>query len=139
MSVRLFLFPKKSISSLFKKFVGLSLTLTFILIPVFSFALTPQEKEALWRVELAETEKDIAKWQAILDGTKDNTKSLQQEAAVLNAKIKQAQATIRQKNINIEQLGIRINEKEKKIVTLETKIEKGHESLAQLIRKTNEI
>lgn len=139
MSERLFLFPKKSISSLFKKFVGLSLVLTFIFAPALSVALTPEEQEAQWRAELAETEKDIAKWQAILDGTKANTKSLQQEAAVLNAKIKQAQATIRQKNINIEQLGKQINEKEKKIVTLETKIEKGHESLAQLIRKTNEI
>lgn len=103
------------------------------------FAITPQEQEAIWRAELEQTEKDIAKWQSILDSTKANTASLQQEAAILNAKIKQAQALIKQRNINIEQLGRDINKKVARIDELETKIEKGRESLAQLIRQTNEI
>lgn len=117
----------------------------FVLISVFSIntklvlAITPQEQEAIWRAELAQTEADIAKWQEILKGTKANTKSLQNEAAILNAKIKQAQATIKQRNINIAQLGNQIKDKQRAIVTLEARIEKGHESLAQLIRKTNEI
>lgn len=105
----------------------------------YSSALTNAEQEAIWREELAQTEADIAKWKAILDGTKANTKTLQNEAAVLNAKIKQAQATIKQRNINIAQLGKQIKDKQAKIVTLESRIDKGHESLAQLIRKTNEI
>ena len=112
--------------------------LCFVL-PSHGFAITQEEQEAIWRAELAQTEADIAKWQSILNGTKANTKSLQNEAAVLNAKIKQAQATIKQRNINIEQLGKQIKDKQAKILTLEQKIEKGHESLAQLIRKTNEI
>jgi peptidoglycan hydrolase CwlO-like protein len=104
-----------------------------------TLAITPEEQEAIWKAELAQTEADIAKWQDILNGTKANTKSLQNEAAILNAKIKQAQATIKQKTINIEQLGKQIKDKQKTILTLEQRIEKGHESLAQLIRKTNEI
>ncbi len=104
-----------------------------------AYALTDAEQEAQWRAELAETEADIAKWQSILSSTKANTKSLQQEAAILNAKIKQAQATIKQKNINIEQLGKQIRDKQAKIATLETRIDRGHESLAQLIRQTNQI
>ncbi len=117
----------------------------FVFLCVFSMhiqktlAITPEEQEAIWRAELAQTEADIAKWQDILNGTKANTKSLQNEAAILNAKIKQAQATIKQKTINIEQLGKQIKDKQKAILTLEQRIEKGHESLAQLIRKTNEI
>lgn len=117
----------------------------FVLICVFSlhvtsaFAITPEEQEAIWRAELAQTEADIAKWKSILDGTKANTKSLQNEAAILNAKIKQAQATIKQRNINIAQLGNQIKDKQKVILTLETRMEKGRESIAQLIRKTNEI
>lgn len=102
-------------------------------------AVTPLEQEAIWRAELAETEKEIAQWQETLNKTKSGTKSLQNEAAVLNAKIKQAQATIKQRNINIAQLSKQIKDKQKTILTLETRIEKGHESLAQLIRKTNEI
>ncbi len=117
----------------------------FVFLCVFSmqiektYAITPEEQEAIWRAELAQTEADIAKWKSILDGTKANTKSLQNEAAILNAKIKQAQATIKQRTINIEQLGKQIKDKQKTILTLEARIEKGHESLAQLIRKTNEI
>ena len=107
--------------------------------PLLTIAITQEEQEALWREELAQTEKDIAKWQSILNSTKANTASLQQEAAVLNAKIKQAQAFIKQRNISIAKLCVSIKEKTTTIASLEKKIEKGHESLAQLIRKTNEI
>ena len=103
------------------------------------FALTQEEQEAQWRSELDVLNQDIAKWQSILDGTKANTASLQQEAAVLNAKIKEAQAQIKKRNIAIAKLGIDINKKVAHIGELEARIEKGHESLAQLLRKTNEI
>lgn len=116
--------------------------LFFILIfifPVVTKAITQEEQDAIWRAELAQTEADIAKWQSILDNTKANTASLQQEAAILNAKIKQAQAFIKQRNIAIAKLDISIKEKTATITDLENQIEKGHESLAQLLRKTNEI
>jgi septal ring factor EnvC (AmiA/AmiB activator) len=102
-------------------------------------ALTQAEQEAEWRSELAQTEADIAKWQAILDGTKANTASLQRDAAVLNAKIKQAQAFIKQRQIAIAQLGVDISQKNQTITDLQAKIDGGHDSLGQLLRKTNEI
>jgi peptidoglycan hydrolase CwlO-like protein len=102
-------------------------------------AITQAEQEAEWRAELADTEADIAKWQSILDNTKANTKSLQQDAAVLNAKIQQAKAFIKQKNIAIAQLDQDIAQKNAHIQSLEEKIDAGHDSLAQLLRKTNEI
>lgn len=126
-----------------KRFLTTSAFLIFAFSLFFNsttlLAITQEEQEAIWRAELAQTEQDIAKWQSILNSTKANTASLQQEAAVLNAKIKQAQALIKKRNIAIEQLGKDINKKVTKIGELENKIEKGHESLAQLIRKTNEI
>ena len=102
-------------------------------------ALTQEEQEAGWREELAQTEKDIAKWQSILDSTKANTKSLQQEAALLNAKIQQAKVFIKQKNIAIAKLEVDIAKKNDRIKSLEDQISDGHDSLAQLLRKTNEI
>ncbi|MFA7216890.1 MAG: lytic murein transglycosylase [Candidatus Paceibacterota bacterium] len=105
----------------------------------FSYAVTKEEQEAIWREELAATEKEIAEWQAVLSQTKKGTASLEKDAAVLNAKIKEAQAFIRQRNIAIEQLGRDIDQKTNTINDLEQKIEQGHDSLAQLIRKTNEI
>jgi len=117
----------------------LLLFILLLLCPVGIKAITQDEQEALWRAELAQTEADIAKWQSILDSTKANTASLQQEAAVLNAKIKQAQAFIKQRNVQIAKLDVSIKEKTKTITSLEAQIEKGRESLAQLLRKTNEI
>ncbi len=102
-------------------------------------AITQEEQEAQWRAELEQTEKDIANWQSILSNTKANTKSLQQEAVVLNAKIQQAKALIKKKNIAISQLEVDISKKNLHIKSLEDKIEDGHDSLAQLLRKTNEI
>ncbi|MCX6701810.1 MAG: lytic murein transglycosylase [Candidatus Zambryskibacteria bacterium] len=50
-----------------------------------------------------------------------------------------AQTEIKQRNIAIAKLDVSIKEKSATIVGLEAQIEKGHESLAQLLRKTNEI
>lgn len=121
-----------------KKFFTLFFIILFIF-PIVSFSITKEEQEAIWRAELAQTEKDIAEWQKILDNSKANTASLQQEANVLNAKIKQAQAFIKKRNLEIEKLGKEITQKTATIKELEFKIDRGHESLAQLLRKTKEI
>lgn len=116
--------------------------LTFLLFSIRNnglFALTQAEQEAEWRIELTQTEADIAKWQSILDNTKANTASLKQEVALLNAKIQQAKAFIKKKNIAIAQLEVDIAQKNAHIKTLEQKINDGHDSLAQLLRKTNEV
>ena len=137
MHSRLFLLSKRT----FLKVISTTLVVVFVFGLSFhnAQAITPEEQDAIWRAELAQTEADIAKWQSILNSTKANTKSLQQEAAILNAKIKEAQANIKKKNIAIEQLGLDIQKRVKKINDLENKIEKGHESLAQLLRQTNQI
>ncbi len=134
---RLFLFSKRT----FFQYGILTLCLFLAFLGYFkvAFAITPAEQDAIWRAELAQTEADIAKWQDILNNTKANTKSLQNEAALLNAKIKEAQANIKKKNIAIAQLGVDIQNRVKKIGALEEKINRGHESLAQLIRQTNQI
>ncbi len=110
-----------------KRFLTTSAFLIFAFSLFFNsttlLAITQEEQEAIWRAELAQTEQDIAKWQSILNSTKANTASLQQEAAVLNAKIKQAQALIKQRNIAIEQLGKDINKTVTKKGELENKIE----------------
>jgi len=134
MTKRLFLLPKTTF------FVWFFL-IFYLLFPISSplLALTNEEQEAIWRAELQQTEKEIAEWQSVLDNTKANTKTLQQEAATLNAKIQKAKAFIKQKNIQIGQLEKDIGEKSKRIKNLEEKIIDSHDSLAQLLRKTNEI
>ena len=109
---------------------------------IFAQQRTPEEiaaQEARWRAELAATEADIAQWQEILNNTKRGTASLQREANVLNAKINEAKAFIRKRNIAIEQLRLDIDNKTKTISTLEEKIQNSQDSISQLIRKTHEI
>ncbi len=97
------------------------------------------QREAQLRAELAQTEKEIEQWQGILQAKQSETASLSRDAAILNAKIQQAKLVIKARNLAIENIGKDIGQKEKTIETLSEKIERGKESLAQIIRKTNQI
>jgi len=98
-----------------------------------------QEQEAKWRAELVATEKEIAEWEGILNKTKQGTASLQRDASILQAKINEAKAFIKKRVIEIERLTRDIGLKTKTISELETKINRGKESLAVILRSANEI
>lgn len=112
---------------------------TFHLITLGAQSVDQAAQRAQWEADLQATEADIAKWQAVLDASKKNTASLQNEASILTAKINQAKAYIKQKNVAIAQLDAGIKEKNKTISTLEDKITNSQDSLAQLLKKTNEL
>lgn len=137
MNYKQFISPKRFLSLFFCFF----LASCFLLLSSISFAQTPDQaaQRAQWEAELQSTEADIAKWQAILDSSKKNTASLQNEAAILTAKINQAKSFIKQKNVQISKLDSDIAVKSKTISTLENRISDNQDSIAQLIKKTNEI
>jgi len=146
MSITFFLFSKKYINFNQKGLKSFLLVIffffSFFITPFVSrpvLALTQAEQEVQWREELAQTEADIAKWQAILDTSKKGTATLQKDTNALNAKIQQAKLFIKQKNIAIAKLGQDIAIKSANISKLEQKIDQGRESIAQLLRQTNEI
>lgn len=123
----------------------------FVLILVSSFwlltsvnvsALTEAEiqaQETKWKAELEATEKEIAEWENILNQTKTGTASLERDAALLNAKINEAKAFIRKRQIQINQLTADIGLKTKTIAELEEKMNRGKESLASILKSTNEL
>ncbi len=121
--------------------------LIFNLSTIFIFnsaqaALTEQqmlEQEAKWKEELAATEKEIANWETMLNNTKKGTASLERDAAILQAKISEAKAFIKKRQIQIEQLTRDIGLKTKTIQELEAKMNRGKESLAGILRSTNEL
>lgn len=112
---------------------------------ITAHAQTPQdeaaitEREAQLRAELAQTEKEIAEWRTVLDTTKGQSASLERDAKILNAKIQEQKLVIKARQLAIETLGKDIVQKEETISQLLTRIERGKESLAQIIRKTNVI
>jgi membrane-bound lytic murein transglycosylase B len=91
------------------------------------------------KADLALCNAEILQWQSVLSNTRDRVSTIDGDVKSLTAKIKAAEATIKAKNIAISQLGDDIDERNKKIQGLEFLIDEGKESLAQLIRRTNEI
>ena len=105
------------------------------------FAADPCAKtdEACWRRELASVEDEIKQKQQVLKSKQLERTSYERDVAILDAKIAEAQLQIKAKTISIEHLSQDIGNKLQKIGTLDSKIETGKESLAQLIRKTDEL
>lgn len=97
------------------------------------------EREARLRKELAQVEKEQAETEVILRGAQGQTASIERDILILTTKIKAAKLNIQAKNIIIEQLTKDIGTKDKTIATLEERIERGRESLAQIYQKTYQL
>ncbi len=127
----------------FAVFLLLAGFFSFLLSP-FSFptanaqALTPEQKAKL-EAELVQVEAEQKQAEADLSSAQGQSASLQKDISVLNAKIKVAQLNIKAKNLLIEGLGKDIKNKETQIVKLEDRIDRGKDTLAQIMRKTNEV
>ncbi len=89
--------------------------------------------------ELEACNKEIAQWQATLDATKQQSAGFQRDVAALTAKINAAQSNIKAKNNAIASLSKDIAEKQGKIVVLNNRIDRGHEAVADILRKTNDL
>jgi len=131
----------EDMKKVFSHFFALAMILSFFVsfIPVQVFAETVEEREARLKAELAQVEKEIAQQQAILQNKQRETASIERDVAILNARIKEQQLKIQARNIEIQRLGKDITRKNETIGELNAKIDRSKESLAQLIRKTNEI
>ena len=99
---------------------------------------TPAEKAAC-QVLLQQTLDEEAQAQQQLSTAQGQSASLSQAIAVLAAKIKKAQLDIKAENLLIQTLGSDIQDKSNHITDLQGHIEKGRQTLSDLLRKTREI
>ncbi len=112
------------------------------IVPAYTYAQsteTPIQREARLRTELAQIEREQAETEAVLADAKQQSSSLKRDILILDTKIKAAELNIRAKNIIIEGLGKDITKKVRAIESLQERIEKSRASLAQIMRKTNEV
>jgi membrane-bound lytic murein transglycosylase B len=100
---------------------------------------TSIQKESRLQAELAQVEKEQAETEAILKSAQNQSASLKRDILILDTKIKVALLNIKAKNLLIESLGKDIVKKQDKIESLEQRIDRGRETLAQIMRKTNEV
>ena len=89
--------------------------------------------------ELEACNKEIAEWTETLNKTKQDSASFTRDITALTAKIKAAQANIKGKNIAIANLTKDIATKQSEISILDTRITKGKNAIADILRKTNDI
>lgn len=89
--------------------------------------------------ELANIEKEIEAQKKILAGKQRESVSLERDIAILDAEISKTKLSIKARTIAIQNLEEDIRNKGKTINILSDKIDREFASLAQLIRKTDEI
>lgn len=89
--------------------------------------------------DLAALEAEIANQTVFLDAKREERVSLERDVAILDAEIKKAQLSIRARDISIQKLTSDIGAKSDTITSLDEKLVREHQSLANILRKTNEI
>jgi peptidoglycan hydrolase CwlO-like protein len=97
------------------------------------------EAKAKCEADLERLEKEKVEVTKDLNVTKTQSSSFQKDVNVLTSEIKQKQLNIKAKDINIKQIGGEIVNKTKKIGELNGQIQRGQESLAQIIKKLNQV
>ncbi len=114
-----------------------------LLNPIFANAQANEidvvEKREALQKELELVEQEIEGQRVLLNNKQRERVSIERDVSILDAKIKKEQLEIRSRNLVIDGLEDDIFGKQKTIGGLDLKLEREKESLAQLIRKTNEI
>jgi membrane-bound lytic murein transglycosylase B len=127
------------------KYLSFLIAVLGLSMPVFNVAnaqeiscKTDAEKIACQQA-LAQVEAEQKQAAIELVSAQGKSASISRDIAVLDAKIKAAELDIKAKNILIQSLGNDISVKVSHIGQLEDRIDRGKDTLAQILRKTNEI
>jgi len=97
------------------------------------------ERRAQLQSELSQIEKEIAAQQSILSAKQQEKVSLERDVAILDAQIKEAQLSIRARDLSIQKLTGEIGQKGEVNGLLSDKLSREKESLGRLIKKTDEL
>ncbi len=111
-------------------------------VSVFAQSNTPAaiaSRRAELERELDRVEAEIAQQQVILDAKQRERVTLERDVDILEAQIKKSQLAIQARTIEIKKLSTEIGNRELTIEELTEKMNRERASLAQLIRRTNEI
>ncbi len=102
-------------------------------------AYAQQKSEAELQLELDSVNEEIKGLNNTITGLQGEKQSIDRDIKLLTAKAEKAKLDIKAKNSQISRLTDGIKDKERTVRSLSEKIEREHQSLAQLIRKTNEL
>ncbi len=98
-----------------------------------------ESERAKLEEEYDQLQVEIQEWEKVLAETRVKKNTLQGDVTLLNAQIQQAEAQIRQKNLAIGKISSDIKIKTARISELSSRIDQGHDSLASLLRRQNQV
>jgi membrane-bound lytic murein transglycosylase B len=98
-----------------------------------------QDEKAILEAQLAELQKEIDAKTAQLNEQKKQTGTIQKDVNLLISQINTAKLKIQQKTLEISQLNQQISQKGKAITDLGNELDREHDSLRQLIKKTDQV
>ncbi len=120
-------------------FLGLKINVVIGAVDCLSIGISsPQADKDYCRAELAVVEAELADLLNKQKEQQKNTGTLKGDVDYLNSQIKALQAKVKARNLAIAQLKVSISEKVTRIEDLSEKIDTQYDSLAQLIRNTND-
>lgn len=105
----------------------------------FADAQNVDEREAQLKAQLEQIEKEQKAIESTLNVQKTKTATIQRDVNVLSNEIKSAELNIKKKNLLIGEIGEGIALKDQTVSQLNEKMVRSKASLAQLIKKTNQL
>jgi membrane-bound lytic murein transglycosylase B len=100
---------------------------------------TVANQQAALQAELDQVNAQIAQNQSKLADQQKQRTSLETQVEILDSQIQEAQLEIKQRDLTIKQLKDGIAQKQAGIASLDTRVAAGEQSLAQILRETNEM
>ena len=97
------------------------------------------ERRAQLESDLAQIEAQIVQQQQILGSKQQERVSLERDVAILDAQIQEAKLSIQARNIVISQITGNIQDKENTLFGLDEKLTRENDSLAGLLRQTDQL
>lgn len=108
-------------------------------VPLLAWAETDEERKARLEAQLQLIEMQMIQSQRDLDGKQQERQSLERDLNIIDSQISKAQLGIQARSVAIEQLTEQIGDKEEVIIILNDRLNKQRQSVAELIRKTEEV
>jgi peptidoglycan hydrolase CwlO-like protein len=121
-------------------FLSVAIFSVFVCTPFFSSAqeMTADQRAAL-QAQLAQIQTEIQQTQSKLADTQSQRTSYERDVAILDYKVQEAQLQIKQRDLTIKALKAGINQKNVGISELDVRVASDQESLAQILRTTQQM
>ncbi len=118
-------------------FISKSILIIFAFYSIFNFSFAQSLDKEKLNQELKQLEVEIESHKKVIDETKKKGSSLERDITILDTKIKKTETEIKLRDKSIQNLAYSISDKNKKILTLDQKLEREKLAMKTVLRDIN--